>query len=298
MEVGLHQRLSFKRDMDLHQPIKRWWLQDGGGASPEAVLQEGDGPMKTWCIYCHCCWKLSFRMEAGLYQRLSFKREMDQWKHLPSQLLDAVLQDGGGVSSEAVLHEGDGPMKMMHLLSLLLEAGLEDGGGSSSETVLQEGDGPMKTWCIYCHCCWKLFFRMEVVGLHWRMRKWHVTVTVLESQQSALWWGLWGGWQCVAGTCRGCDWTPWCPWASPWTRTWWTLTSSNLHTCQDIFWSTEHKQCKAGNKVITDVIRVVDRCCTPLHTHTYRSLMNDKLTAGMMVSSWRAKHYADMWMHL
>ena len=166
-------------------------------------------------------------MKVHLHQRPSFKRDMD-------------------------LHQS---MKKWHL-SLLLDGDLQDGGGASPEAVLQEGDGPIKTWCIYCHRCWKLFFRMEVVGLHWRMRKWHVTVTVLERQQSALRWGLWGGWQCVAGTCHGCDWTPWCPWASPWTRTWWTLTSSNLHTCQDIFWSTEHKQRKDGNKATTDVIRV------------------------------------------
>jgi len=48
MKVHLHQRPSFKRDMDLHQSMKKWHLSlllDGD--LQEAVLQEGDGPIKT-----------------------------------------------------------------------------------------------------------------------------------------------------------------------------------------------------------------------------------------------------------
>ena len=90
-------------------------LQDGGRASSEAVLPEGDGPMKTSTItVAGCC---------------------------PSGLRWVFIR--GCTSRGRRTNEN-----MMHLLSLLLEAVLQDGGGSSSETVLQEGDGPMKTWCI------------------------------------------------------------------------------------------------------------------------------------------------------
>ena len=166
-----------------------------------------------------------------LLQAVLQDRMMKEWCHccssanekvmpLLSMLLQAVLQDGGGPS----------PANERMML-LLLEAGLQIGGGSSpaNENVMH-----------HCHCCWKLSFRMEL-GLHLRLRKWHITVTVLESQLSVLWWSLWGGWQCVAETCRGCDWTPWCPWAFHWTRTWWTLTSGNLHT-SGMFTIIRHKE--------------------------------------------------------